>query len=146
MNLIHLLKTDLKEIRFLCRKLKSTPAHAQKRMKNIFDVFSALLFAHTRAKHEVVYNKLHLTDGDTRGADYLMQEFSSLSADSAGESAGWVRKIRTLATALDRYIEEEEKNLFPAIRRFMTEAQLDQLAGVFLERKMALLEQGEAAA
>jgi hemerythrin-like domain-containing protein len=145
MNAIEFLKSQHQEAKAGFQKIERAK---EKERASLWKHLSPELKLHEQMEEQHLYDPV---SGDTddaklaswpeRHADEVQEaERMILSLDrGAAETAEWLQTAKRLHAALDRHIQEEEKEIWPRIERTWSHARLDE-AGA----KMAAMKSGKA--
>jgi iron-sulfur cluster repair protein YtfE (RIC family) len=146
MNALDLLIADHNRVRGLFARFRS--AHEAKDDVTAIEVAEKIfdeLGVHTTIEEEIFYPAVHDTDEDIgetvdeglqehHVAKVLMREIG----DAEPASHDWVAKMTVLLENVEHHAEEEERELFPPLRRACEPGLLDQLAEEMEQRKASL--------
>ncbi len=120
-DIIQIILQDHKPLKELIETLKDSEVEFAEK-KPAFEEFAPLLLSHAEPEQESLY--LHMKDeeelraesfeGDTEHAlaSQLIEEINQTSDEDE-----WMAKVKVLAEMVKRHIEEEEKEMFPNIRK-----------------------------
>jgi len=145
MNALDLLIADHNRVRGLFARFKSAKeAEDTTRMIELAGTIFDELTVHTTIEEEIFYPEVH--DADPEIAEtvdeglqehhvvkVLMEELGQIT----GGSEEWVAKMAVLIENVEHHAEEEEKEMFPPLRRSMAD-QLEQMATRLEARKAEL--------
>ena len=132
MDVLELLKTDHKNVKALFKKAEATGN--PKQQKQLFEQIKMELETHAHieetvfypaiAKHEELKDMVLESLEEHKQVKTLLREIENLAADSEK----FEPKLKVLMENVEHHaVEEEEKKMFPKIRKLMNAAALDKL-------------------
>lgn len=141
-NILHLLEKDHRKIESLCRRVKAEAKKSTRAATATFRELADLVDAHAHAEENALYDRLKKGPSQTKAlafegyeehhvADTLIKELKELHASKDR----WMAKFEVLKEALEHHIEEEEEEMFPKARKFLTTSELNLAGGEFLDAK-----------
>jgi hemerythrin superfamily protein len=145
MNALDLLIADHNRVRGLFARFDAAKeAHDETAMVELAGKIFDELTVHTTIEEEIFYPEVHDTTGDVAETvdeglqehhvvKILMEELGQLEAGSDE----WTAKMAVLIENVEHHAEEEEKEMFPPLRRPLAE-QLDAMADRLERRKAEL--------
>ncbi len=147
-NAINLLKADHKKVKGLLEDLESTTERGAKKRKKLLDQIETELKVHTSIEEEIFYPAFR--DAVRKKEDREMY-FEALEehhvvkgvlpemkdTDPASEEFG--AKSKVLKELVTHHAKEEEKEMFPAAKKVLSDDELEQLGERMQARKEQLL-------
>lgn len=134
MNIIALLKQDHKKVKELLTSISNTTKRAVKKRKKLFEQIKAELKLHEKIEEALFYPPLkkHSETKDLTFesyeehalVDYLLTQLEKEEYD-ADE---WAAKISVLKENVEHHIKEEEKKLFPRVKKVISTTELKNMA------------------
>ena len=135
MDAITLLTTDHDEVRDLFEQFRTAEeAEDKARMKELQKEIFSELETHTRIEEDIFYPAVRDTDEEelTETVDegvqehhvvkVLMREIEEVSGDDT-----FTAKMKVLMENVEHHAEEEETDMFPDLRKRMSQERLDEL-------------------
>jgi hemerythrin superfamily protein len=147
MDICNLIRLDHTKVNTLLNQIKATNNPQQ--LEEYFGQIYQDLSAHSEAEEEVVYpvmrpyyqNVQRLYDEQAT----IKQLLEQIKAMNSENTVTFKAAIKDLMTALTAHISEEEKDMFPFIRRNFSDAQQEQMATDFTTAKSKIQDQRLAA-
>lgn len=151
MNAIELLKADHEVVAGLFAEVEKT---SEDKHPAIFKKIKAELDAHVHIEEKLFYPKLK-ADGRKELVDIVLEGIEEhhqvkmflreleLLAD---DSAKFEPKLTVLIEDVEHHVEEEEKEMFPLVKKQFDEAVLDELGAEMKKEKAAFKKSNAAAA
>jgi hypothetical protein len=143
---IELLKADHKKVKGLFREFEQTGERAHKSKQRIAEQVFHELEVHSRIEEELFYpavKERHVAEGDEMVAesieehhvvDVLIEELKAMEPEHEQYEA----KFKVLTENVEHHIEEEEGEMFPAVREKMGK-ELEMLGQKMETRKKELM-------
>ncbi len=154
-NVITLLKKDHKTVRGLLARLEETTERSAAKRKDLVLEIEREVKAHTRVEEEIVYpayrdaarskedKKLFLEAHEEHDIAYLaLERLKEVGPDDESFAA----RAKVLKDLIEHHAKEEEREMFPRMKKHMKDAALEELGDRAEERKAELLEALEASA
>jgi len=145
-DIFSLIKADHRVIEDIIRKLERTTEKGVLTRERLYSKLREELNKHTEAEEMVVYPRLKreaLTEDIAYEAieehdvvKYLLTKLDALLCDRKD----WTALITVLKETVERHIDEEEKELFPKMRKAFSKEALAEMADEFLKSKMGIME------
>ncbi len=127
------LKQEHDRFRALLEQAQKTTERSALRRKKIFAEFSALLALHETVEERVLYAALKkhaktepiVQEGfqEHHLADLLMAELKTMAVTDAD----WGAKFHVMGEGVEHHLKEEEDDMFPLVKRVLSEKQLAQI-------------------
>ncbi|MEJ7844762.1 MAG: hemerythrin domain-containing protein [Acidimicrobiales bacterium] len=138
-----LLKDDHKELEALFKKFESAGPRAHKSKRTLVDKMIRELSVHAAVEEQVLYPVTRQLFEDDLGSDVLeaLEEHLAakrLLADLDGMDPQHERfdaKVTVLMESVRHHVEEEEKELFPELKKRIKPAARQELGGIIAEAK-----------
>ncbi len=142
MDAITLLKQDHKTVDGLFKKFEKTGEGAKKAQKDLADKMVEELSKHAAIEEEIFYPAVREAleeEEDTileaieehRVAKFLLSEIEELDPEAENYRA----KITVLIESVRHHVEEEEKELFPEVRKALGRKKLTEIGDQMAEAK-----------
>ena len=141
MNIIQILKSDHREIKILCNEILKAKAHAKRIRQKLFRHLGELLNAHVKPEEQVVYEQLKEVPElksrilemfeEHHVVDLLLTELLALPIDDEH----WIAKLAILRETLLNHIEIEENEVFPEMRRYLSQEEMRRMADAFFAKR-----------
>ncbi|HAS10111.1 MAG TPA: hemerythrin [Acidimicrobiaceae bacterium] len=135
MDAITLLTTDHDEVRDLFEQFRTAEeAEDKARMKELQKEIFSELETHTRIEEDIFYPAVRDTDEEELAetvdegvqehhvVKVLMREIEDVSGDDT-----FIAKMKVLMENVEHHAEEEETDMFPDLRKRMSQERLDEL-------------------
>ncbi len=148
MNAIELLEQDHQKVRKLLGELANTTNRATKKRQDLLEKVSKELRIHTTLEEEIFYPCLKEAGKNSedekmyfealeehRAAEELVLPDLEATDPSSAEFAGRAKVLKEL---IEHHASEEEKEMFPRMRKLIDKETLDQLGQRMSERKKDL--------
>ena len=145
---ISLLKADHKKVKALLEALEKTTQRAEKRRVTLLDQIESELTVHTNIEETIFYPAFRdaVKKKDDREMYFEALEehhvvklvLPELKATDPS-SEPFAAKAKVLKELVTHHAGEEEREMFPAAKRVMDKAELQQLGARMLEKKKKLL-------
>lgn len=126
MDAIELLKKDHQTVRDLFKKFENTGEKAIKTRESILLKIREELVLHTTIEEKLFYPSLKeedttedLTYEAYEEHDLVKYELQGLAGDKPG-SKEWNAKVTVLKELVEHHVKEEEKELFPKVKKTMS--------------------------
>ena len=134
MDATKLLEQDHKEVEGLFKKFEEAGDQAQKTKQDLVDKIIEELTIHTEIEEEVFYPAVKSEVDDAEDevleaveehhvAETLIEEIKGLSAEDEEFDA----KVTVLIESVRHHKDEEEKEMFPKVRKAFSSEELEQL-------------------
>lgn len=144
MDAIALLKADHKTVEALFRRFEQAGRHANKLKRSLVDRMVRELSIHAAIEEQVFYPAVRakaekLVDPVLEALEehhvvkWLLTELKDLAPDAERFEA----KVKVLIENVRTHVAEEEKILFPQVRKAFTPAELKEMAGMLTMAKSA---------
>lgn len=143
------LKQDHDAHRQLLTKLTDAKGETERRQK-LFEQFKVEVTAHAAAEEETLYATMLARPDLREDAQHSVSEHKEIDdfleelAELAFGGDEWEQTFTDMKKRYLHHIDEEEEEMFPDAAKELTEAEEQQLAARFAERKPAELERAEA--
>jgi iron-sulfur cluster repair protein YtfE (RIC family) len=131
------------------RKVEGLFASLEKRKGDISAVLAQLandLAAHMAIEQKIFYPAIRRVDSEMVGESYEEHAIAELAlkrlVDTAPDDATFAPKVTALKELIFHHVEEEEKELFPAVENEMDAESLEALGAQMLRAFEAAYEQG----
>ena len=141
------LKADHKKQRELLRQLEQTSGKSQERRERFVE-FTYEAKGHAAAEEQALYSAILAKTKTTAKGRHSVAEhkemedmLNALAATDMASSA-WLPRFRSLKEKYLHHLEEEEKKIFPAANRVLTDTDVIHMHNVFKARKP--IEKGKA--
>lgn len=141
------LKTDHKKQRDLLKQLDLTSGKSKAR-REMFVEFTYEAKGHAAAEEQALYSAILAKVKTTAKGRHSVAEHKEmedmLNALAATDmaSGAWLTRFRSLKKKYLHHLEEEEKKIFPAASKVLTDADITYMRNVFKARKP--IEKGKA--
>lgn len=146
-DIFQILTRDHRLVEQLFKKLESTSSRSSRVRTKLFDELRTELTKHAEAEEQLIYPELK----DNRQSKEfgfeaveeqavmkdLLKKLSGLSTDDDR----WGAVLFVLKEATLRHVEEEEREMFPKMKKIFSKEELRDLGPRFLEAKESLLGQ-----
>ncbi len=139
-SILELIKIDHRLLRESIPVLKSEDALASEKKKQL-ERFLFNLSVHAKTEEKTLYNALNdlkalrpmILEGyeEHNIADHLSVELTALTAFSVW-SDETEAKAKVLAELIEHHLDEEESELFPKIKTYLTKTELENLGVIYL--------------
>jgi len=146
MDAITLLKQDHKKVTDLMNTLEETSTRAKVARKKLFSQIKFELDVHTAIEEELLYPLLK-KNSETRSLAFEAYEEHALVKHLLAQleteqvhTEEWTGKFMVLKENVTHHVKEEEKDIFPKLKKQMSTDQLKKLG----EKMMEMKEQTEA--
>ena len=133
MNALTLLKNDHKKVAGILEKIDGTTERALKTREELFTQLKSELDVHAKIEEEIFYPVLEKKD-ETRDITLEAFEEHRLVKQLLGELEAapkddeqWTAKFTVLKESVEHHVEEEEDDMFPKVRKALSEAELETL-------------------
>ncbi|MGE5656108.1 MAG: hemerythrin domain-containing protein [Actinomycetota bacterium] len=139
MNITEVLIMDHRKADTLFMEIDST-SDAQK-LQEFFGQLYKDLTVHAEAEEEVVYPAVRSYYNNTQELYSEQAQMKEMLADikaTSPSSSDFKAKIQRLKDVVHDHVRQEENDLFPYIRRNLSEAQMEQMSSQFKEAKSRL--------
>jgi hemerythrin superfamily protein len=144
MDAIALLKADHKKVEALFRKFEQAGRTARKMKRRLVDQIVRELAIHSAIEEQVFYPTVRARGGQMQEmillaleehhvAKWLLKELEDLPADAERFEA----KVMVLMESIRTHVAEEERVLFPQVRKAFTPAELKAMARALMVAKRA---------
>jgi hemerythrin superfamily protein len=144
MDAIALLKADHKSVETLFRKFEQSGPNAKKMRRRLVERIVRELAVHSVIEEQVFYPAVRSKGGELQEmillaleehhvAKWLLKELEDLPADAERFEA----KVTVLMENIRTHVAEEERELFPLVRKAFTPAELRAMAEALLVAKRA---------
>jgi iron-sulfur cluster repair protein YtfE (RIC family) len=130
MTILELLKKDHKVVKDILKELGETPSGAIKTKSGLFRKLKNELVLHEKIEETIFYPPLkkHKETKDLileayeehHVVDLILQELEELEP----KEESWMPKLTVLKENLEHHIHEEEKELFPKVKKILDQATL----------------------
>ncbi len=143
------LKQDHDAHRQLLTKLTDAKGETERRQK-LFNQFKVEVTAHAAAEEETLYATMLARPDLREDAQHSVSEHKEIDdfleelEDLTFGGDEWEQTFNAMKKRYLHHIDEEEEEMFPDAAKELTEAEEQQLAVKFAERKPAELERAEA--
>jgi hemerythrin superfamily protein len=139
MNITEIISMDHRKTDTLFMEIASTDD--PQKLQEFFGQLYKDLSVHAEAEEQVVYPAVRSYYGNTQELfdeqaqmKQMLAQIKALSPTSSDFKA----QIKQLQTVVQDHIKEEENDMFPQIRRHLSEAQMEQMATQFKEAKSTM--------
>ena len=145
MNAIDLLEGQHEEVAELFDKIEGTDEKREKRQ--LFEKLAGKLVGHDAIEREIFYPACEdaLGSEDDQLGEALVEhgvvEFCLYQADQALGGDDFDAKVTVLKEVIEHHVEEEEKELFPKVKKAMGDGRLEELGAAMEERFEQALEE-----
>jgi hemerythrin superfamily protein len=155
MDAITLLKQDHVKVKSLLREFEAYKGSEEPK-RRIAEQIVRELMAHETIEEQVFYpafkeaakredekedvELVAESKQEHRVVDLLLDELQALDLDDEDFDA----KMKVLQENVEHHIQEEEEKMFPAAKKLLTPAKLDELGDVMQELKTSLLRQAKS--
>ncbi len=133
MNAIDLMKKDHRKVEDLFKQIEDTTERAEKTRTELFAKIKLELDAHAHMEEEVFYpatDEAELTHELTLEAyeehNVVKELLTQLEAEPK-DTEEWMAKCTVMMENVKHHVEEEEKELFPKVKKVMSNAELEDL-------------------
>lgn len=143
MNLIDLIKRDHDTLRQMLEKLDSTTERAVKTRRTQFERVRQELVVHAHVEEAVLYTAIRdrPETHDMTLEGYEEHHVINVMLDELGrlpvDTEAWGAKIGVLREIVEHHLEEEERDLFPQVRKLFDAETLATLGERFAEGRKA---------
>lgn len=136
MNAIDLLKDDHERVKALLAELSESTERGVKKRTELLAKLEQEVTLHTQLEEQILYPAFKSEGGKEEGVMYFEAKEEHRTVDSlvlpdlketdpgTVEFSGRVKVVKEL---LEHHIEEEEKEMFPAARKLLGKAKLEEL-------------------
>jgi hemerythrin superfamily protein len=142
MDAIALLKADHKKVETLFRKFEQAGRNAKKMKRRLVDQIVRELAVHSAIEEQVFYPAVRGKGGELQQmillaleehhvAKWLLKELEDLSPDAERFEA----KVLVLMESIRTHVAEEEREVFPQVRKAFTPAELKAMAQALMVAK-----------
>ena len=136
MNIAEVISMDHRKVDTLFMEIEKTD-NPQK-LQEFFGQLYKDLSVHAEAEEQIVYPAIRSYYGDTQELydeqSEMKQMLSQIKALNPSNS-NFKEQIKQLKTAVQDHVRQEENDMFPQIRRNLSEAQMEQMATQFKAAK-----------
>ncbi|WP_019961630.1 hemerythrin domain-containing protein [Woodsholea maritima] len=136
MNIYQRLKDDHGKHRGLCAALLKTEGHSEER-ERLFAALKGDVEAHVAAEEQVFYSELMAHEKGQDQAQHSVAEHKEAHdlieelSDMDMSSPAWLQKFKTLKEELEHHENEEEEEVFPLMRKIISEARAKEMVAEF---------------
>ncbi|MEA2640801.1 MAG: hypothetical protein QOF51_2195 [Chloroflexota bacterium] len=149
MDAISMLEQDHRKVEGLFKEFEGKGDRAAKAKMDLARAISEELEVHTKLENEIfypaarevaeemvaeAYEEHHVVDG-------ILEEIGAMPEPNEQFDA----KMLVLKEQIEHHVEEEEKEMFPKVKRGLGKERMDQLGEQMMQRKQALMRETRAA-
>jgi hemerythrin superfamily protein len=133
MNALQLLKEDHAKVAVLLNKIERTSERAKKSRKTLFSQLKESLKMHETIEEKIFYPACKNYDETLTLTFEALEEHSVVDKviedlmHSRFDSKQWTGRFTVLKESVTHHVKEEEKKLFPRIKKLMTASQLEEI-------------------
>ena len=142
MNITEIISMDHRKTDTLFMEIASTDD--PQKLQEFFGQLYKDLSVHAEAEEQVVYPAIRSYYGNTQELFDEQAQMKQMLAQIKAlnpTSSDFKAQIKQLQTVVQDHVKEEENDMFPQIRRHLSEAQMEQMATQFKEAKSTLQQQ-----
>ncbi|MBE9120246.1 hemerythrin domain-containing protein [Tychonema sp. LEGE 07199] len=139
MNIVEIITMDHRKVDTLFMEIEKTDD--PQKLQEFFGQIYKDLSVHAEAEEQIVYPAVRSYYTDTQELYDEQAEMKQMLAKIKAmnpSSADFKAQIKQLKTAVQDHVKQEEGDMFPQIRRNLSEAQMEQMATQFKEAKSKL--------
>jgi len=153
-NAINLLKKDHENVKKLLSDLESTTARGAKKRQQLLDTIESELEVHTRIEEEIFYPAFEQAGRkeddselyfEAREEHRLVDDVLPKLKECDPGSTEFGGKATVLKDLVEHHAEEEEKEMFPRMRKLLSNEELEELGERMEERKKQLSKEANGA-
>ncbi len=139
-----LLIKDHREIASLLDEMVAVPTDSIARRSRLFLALKRRLAKHAMAEEDVVYPIVRNDSASGNERKHLYDEHAEMKIllheieNQVKNGENWSDSVRPLRELILRHLEEEERNIFPELRRQLTRAESPNISGQ-ISREEALI-------
>ena len=144
MNITEIITMDHRKVDTLFMEIEKTDD--SQKLQEFFGQLYKDLSVHAEAEEQIVYPAIRSYYGDTQELYDEQAEMKQMLSQIKGlnpSNSNFKEQIKQLKTAVQDHVRQEENDMFPQIRRNLSEAQMEQMATQFkaakntIQQKMA---------
>jgi hemerythrin superfamily protein len=142
MNITEIITMDHRKTDTLFMEIASTDD--PQKLQEFFGQLYKDLSVHAEAEEQIVYPAVRSYYGNTQELFDEQAQMKQMLAQIKAlnpTSSDFKAQIKQLQTVVQDHIKEEENDMFPQIRRHLSEAQMEQMATQFKEAKSTMQQQ-----
>jgi hemerythrin superfamily protein len=143
MNITEILTMDHRKVDTLFMEIEKTDS--PQKLQEFFGQLYKDLSVHAEAEEQIVYPAVRSYYSDIQELydeqAEMKQMLAQIKALSPSATAEFKAQLEQLKTAVKAHVKEEENDMFPYLRRNMSEAQMEQMATQFKAAKKTLQEE-----
>ncbi|MGB3262954.1 MAG: hemerythrin domain-containing protein [Microcoleus sp.] len=139
MNIVEIITMDHRKVDTLFMEIEKTDD--PQKLQEFFGQIYKDLSVHAEAEEKIVYPAVRSYYTDTQelyNEQAEMKQMLSKIKAMSPSSADFKAQITQLKTAVQDHVKQEEGDMFPQIRRNLSEAQMEQMATQFKEAKSTI--------
>ncbi len=126
---------DHRQIESLLDEMSAVSAGEKFRRSRLFLALKRKLAKHAMAEEDVVYPIVHQNAGQTGQSKHLYDEHAEMKIrlfeleERLKSGAEWRDEVASLTQIVRSHVEEEERDVFPKLRRQLADAKLPSVSG-----------------
>ncbi|HAR42292.1 MAG TPA: hemerythrin [Bdellovibrionales bacterium] len=134
MTIFQILKTDHNNVKTILKRIEKLDETEQAERLELFEQVKDELLIHLKAEEKAVYLKLKQEDStreltfealEEHGlVQYLLQQIDSVDP----EDERWSAKVTVLREVVEHHINDEEKEIFPEMKKSFSSRELGEMA------------------
>ncbi|WP_013322339.1 hemerythrin domain-containing protein [Gloeothece verrucosa] len=141
-NILDLIEEDHRKVEKLLQEIEKTkdPQKSQEIFKEIYKELNLhaqaeeLVFYPAMQEYEETKQYIEEAEQEHISAEIILEQLTSISAEDSEFST----KIQDLKQQVKHHVEEEEKEIFAAVRQYIDEQELEQMGKKFQATKLRL--------
>ena len=140
MNITEIISMDHRKVDTIFMEIEKT--EDPQKLQEFFGQLYKDLSVHAEAEEQIVYPAVRSYFSDTQALydeqAEMKQMLAQIKALNPSSSSGFKAQIQQLKVAVQAHVKEEENDMFPQIRRNLSEAQMEQMATQFKAAKSTI--------
>lgn len=151
-TIFDMLEKDHRKVESLMEKLAKTGSRAKAARERLLAELKTELTLHMKFEEKSVYPKFEELENDDELIQHSMEEHEQVrtmlkALDNADmDHEEWQDQLEELRLAIQDHVQEEENEMFPAMREGIEERAADKLAQQYAKQKERLKESAQAGA
>lgn len=149
MDIYQVLKKDHEEVRDLIEEQIESHKSGSGSGADLMAKIASELSAHMESEEKILYSRLEEDEGarekilESYEEHHVAKEVLKELGKTSKSDDRWLAKLKVMKELVDHHVEEEEKHVFKAARKFLNKEAAQEIAEKFMDEKKHILEKSK---
>lgn len=149
MDIYQVLKKDHEEVRDLIEEQIESHKSGSGSGADLMAKIASELSAHMESEEKILYPRLEEDEGarekilESYEEHHVAKEVLKELGKTSKSDDRWLAKLKVMKELVDHHVEEEEKHVFKAARKFLNKEAAQEIAEKFMDEKKHILEKSK---